>query len=114
MKKDTHKKRLEKSDIKTILFDALMVYIEPDLMIENRAFTAEYLSNLPQDEYALQMKEYQKSYEIFLDRWPAYVENAASNTKDIAEGYRQMLVDSDAKGMLDIEDALDHFQRDDA
>ena len=91
-----------------------MVYIEPDLMIENRTYTAQYLSNLTKEEHALQMKQYQMSYEIFLDRWPDFVQSAVNDMKGIHANYKEMGIKNDAKEMLNIEDALVHFQDSDA
>ena len=109
MNKYTQKQSLKKTDLKSILFDALMVHINPDLMIENRKQTAEYLSRLTNEERNWELKSYEQAYAIFLENWPDFVERAMSELSELIDDLRAQGAEIDIKKLQNIEHQFEDF-----
>jgi|SRR3989344_5255301 len=80
---------LSPEEIRTQLFDGLMLQIEPDLAICNRAETAEKFAGISTEERQEWMGHYEQAFALFFENWPRYIAAAMSGVAELTEALHQ-------------------------
>ena len=96
-KKENH---LSPEELRTQLFDGLMLQIEPDLAISNRAKTTEKFAKLTQEERQEWMAHYERAFALFFENWPRYIEAVMQDVEKVTKALHEE-VSLKEQGVLD-------------
>ena len=107
MTKQTSSTKLSPEEVQAQLFDGLMLQIEPDLALCNRAATTAKLAALSTEEQEKWAEHYKEAFALFMENWPQYLGAAMQGVETVTSTIRGAIVTQEQETLTRLERKID-------